>query len=249
MNPPVGCAQYRFPIMAVTLEISPENEAALKAQAQVLGLTLEQWLINVAEQLLPAPQSISHLQSTNPEEWARQFDSWVRSHDPNTPLSPMKLSAATAFIRTVSEPCWWIRMFSRAATPASPLRGGRQCHQATDVTRRNPYIVPRNLVEFWVVATRPASQNGLGMSVAAASGELTRIKRLFEPLPELPTIFPVWQSLVIRHAISGKPAHDARLVAAMQAHGIRSVLTFNRTDFYRFPGIEVFDPFETAPIG
>jgi len=86
MNPPVGCAQYRFPIMAVTLEISPENEAALKAQAQVLGLTLEQWLINVAEQLLPAPQSISHLQSTNPEEWARQFDSWVRSHDPNTPV-------------------------------------------------------------------------------------------------------------------------------------------------------------------
>jgi hypothetical protein len=30
--------------------------------------------------------SIAHLQKTDPQEWARQFDAWVDSHDPNTPV-------------------------------------------------------------------------------------------------------------------------------------------------------------------
>ena len=32
------------------LNISPDQEAAFKAQAQALGLTVEQWLLNLAEQ-------------------------------------------------------------------------------------------------------------------------------------------------------------------------------------------------------
>jgi len=32
------------------------------------------------------PASIAHLQKTNPKEWALQFDAWVDSHDPNTPV-------------------------------------------------------------------------------------------------------------------------------------------------------------------
>lgn len=32
------------------------------------------------------PVSIAHLQTTNPKEWARQFDAWVNSHDPSTPV-------------------------------------------------------------------------------------------------------------------------------------------------------------------
>src|SRR5580658_7408833 len=30
--------------------------------------------------------SIAHLQKTDPQEWTRQFDAWVDSHDPNTPV-------------------------------------------------------------------------------------------------------------------------------------------------------------------
>ena len=29
---------------------------------------------------------IAHLQKANPQEWIRQFDDWVDSHDPNTPV-------------------------------------------------------------------------------------------------------------------------------------------------------------------
>ena len=35
--------------MAVTIHVPPENEAALKAQAQARGLSVEQWLLRLAE--------------------------------------------------------------------------------------------------------------------------------------------------------------------------------------------------------
>ncbi len=45
-----------------------------------------------------------------------------------------------------------------------------------------------------------------------------------------------------RYAIQGKAAHDARLVAAMQKHGVSQLLTFNGADFRRYLEIEVLDP-------
>lgn len=71
--------------MTVTLELSPEIEAALKSQAQARGLSIEQWLLQLAQQNAPSV-SIAHLQKTNPKEWARQFRAWAESHDPNTPV-------------------------------------------------------------------------------------------------------------------------------------------------------------------
>ena len=71
--------------MNVTIELSEEKAAALKAQADAQGLTIERWLEQIAEQHVQRV-SIAHLQKTNPKEWARQFDAWVDSHDPNTPV-------------------------------------------------------------------------------------------------------------------------------------------------------------------
>ena len=71
--------------MTVTLNIPPEKEAAFEAQAQARGLTLEQWLLDVADQYVQ-PVSIAHLQKTDPEEWARQFRAWADSHDPSIPV-------------------------------------------------------------------------------------------------------------------------------------------------------------------
>ena len=109
-------------------------------------------------------------------------------------------------------------------------------------------IVPQNLVELWVVMTRSASQNGLGMSVSAAAAELRRLQSLFEFVPDTPTIHPVWEALVLQHQVSGKPAHDARLVAAMRVHGITSILTFDKSGFARYPDIEVVHPVDVAPV-
>ena len=71
--------------MTVTLNLPPEKEAAFKAQAQARGLSLEQWMLDVADQQVSSV-SIAHLQRTDPEEWARQFRIWADGHDPNIPV-------------------------------------------------------------------------------------------------------------------------------------------------------------------
>lgn len=107
---------------------------------------------------------------------------------------------------------------------------------------RELHIVPQNLIELWVVATRPVEQNGLGLSPAAAATELRRLKSMLPLLPETPALYQAWESLVIQHQVSGKPAHDARLVAAMRVHGLTTILTFDKTGFSRYPGIEALHP-------
>jgi predicted nucleic acid-binding protein len=72
--------------------------------------------------------------------------------------------------------------------------------------------------------------------------ELTRLKSLFPLLPDTPAIYPAWERLVVQYQVSGKSAHDARLVAAMQVHRLTGILTFDRTGFARYAGIEVLHP-------
>ena len=47
--------------------------------------------------------------------------------------------------------------------------------------------------------------------------------------------------------MAGKKAHDARLVAAMNLHGITHIVTFNSDDFARDAGITVIHPQGLAP--
>jgi hypothetical protein len=71
----------------LTIELSDEKAAALKAQAEARGLTVERWVEQIAGQLAEAPPaSTSHLQKTDPKEWARRFHDWAESHDRTTPL-------------------------------------------------------------------------------------------------------------------------------------------------------------------
>jgi hypothetical protein len=71
--------------MTLKLELPPEREAALRARALARGMSVEQWLLELAEQLAPST-SIAHLQKKDPEEWARRFHEWAEGHDRTTPL-------------------------------------------------------------------------------------------------------------------------------------------------------------------
>jgi|HubBroStandDraft_6_1064221.scaffolds.fasta_scaffold472118_2 predicted nucleic acid-binding protein len=103
-------------------------------------------------------------------------------------------------------------------------------------------VAPQNLIEFWAVATRPVDVNGLGMSPAWAAAQLRNIKHFFNLLPDAPETFQEWERLVIQHQVVGKKTHDARLVAAMNVHGISHILTFNGADFSRYATITVIEP-------
>jgi predicted nucleic acid-binding protein len=65
-------------------------------------------------------------------------------------------------------------------------------------------------------------------------------------IADLPTLLAEWESLVVAHSCSGRASFDARLVAAMQTHGVIRILTLNGADFARFPGIAVLDPAAVA---
>jgi predicted nucleic acid-binding protein len=135
----------------------------------------------------------------------------------------------------------------RTLQPLHPQREtARAAIKALTARGRDLHIVPQNFVELWVIATRPVERNGLGMAPDTVAMELTRIESMFDLLPETPAIYPVWERLVIQYRVSGKPAHDARLVAAMQVHGLTGILTFDGTGVSRYAGIEVVHPADAA---
>jgi predicted nucleic acid-binding protein len=107
-------------------------------------------------------------------------------------------------------------------------------------------LVPQNLYEFWVVATRspgapPAGSNGLGMTIVQAGHWLRFFQRRFTLLPDREEVSKLWQSLVEAYGVTGFRAHDVRLVAAMQSYGIARLLTFNVEHFRTLP-VAIIDP-------
>lgn len=106
----------------------------------------------------------------------------------------------------------------------------------------SPCLVPQNLYEFWAVATRPSVTNGLGMSAIDAKVAVDELVTQFIVLRDERGIFDIWINLVAQHQVSGKITHDARLAAAMEKHGIPSLLTFNDSDFRRFTNLRILHP-------
>lgn len=104
-------------------------------------------------------------------------------------------------------------------------------------------LFPQVVYEFWVVATRPLNVNGMGLDVSRVDRIVTEWQELFPVLTtDESSLFSLWRKLVVTHTVEGKPAHDARLVAAMLRHGVKHLLTFNTVDFKRFSDIVAISP-------
>ena len=91
---------------------------------------------------------------------------------------------------------------------------------------------------------------GFVLSVSLLGVLLWHVGRRWEGVPlaalwtDRPEIYAEWKALVTQHAVMGKPAHDARIAAAMKVHGISHLLTFNTNDFKRFSDITAVSPTE-----
>ena len=113
----------------------------------------------------------------------------------------------------------------------------------------SPRIFPQTLIEFWAVATRSRADNGLALSISDVGSQLNRLKRMFVLLNDTPEVFSAWERIVSRYQVAGKQAHDAHIVAAMSAHKVTHLLTFNDRDFKRFNEITVVNPSSIKMIG
>ena len=104
------------------------------------------------------------------------------------------------------------------------------------------YILLQNVSEFWNVCTRPKDKNGLGFSIAQTEAELSKIEQVFDILSDTTDVYQNWRELVVKHSVSGIQVHDAKIAAAMKAHNIENLLTFNAKDFKRYADIKAVEP-------
>jgi len=74
--------------MTVTLNLKPELEAGLFAQAQASGMTVEEYLLSVVEgAVLPTMQK-----TLSSEDRAAAFEAWSAGHRPTPLLSDFAVS-------------------------------------------------------------------------------------------------------------------------------------------------------------
>lgn len=98
-------------------------------------------------------------------------------------------------------------------------------------------ICPQNLYEFFVAATRPVANRGLGLTRKKALDEIDNLKATYNFIDDPQSLYNNWETIVKNYEVSGKQGHDARLVAFMVAHSIKRIYTMNDTDFNRYADI------------
>ncbi|SRR6266849_980295 len=104
------------------------------------------------------------------------------------------------------------------------------------------YYTHQNIAELWNAMTRPVGRNGLGLTIAEAEREVLAIEAGMSLLPESEAVYREWRRIIVQYKVSGVQVHDARLVAAMRAHGVPYIVTFNVADFSRFEGLTAMHP-------
>ncbi len=111
-------------------------------------------------------------------------------------------------------------------------------------------ICPQTLYEMYAVCTRPvdAPNPGLGLASAEAMSQVESAEHQFDLQPEPPTVVLRWKELVVRHGVTGKSTHDARLAALMVERRIPKLLTFNDSHFARYAEIIVLNPFDVLSV-
>ncbi len=103
------------------------------------------------------------------------------------------------------------------------------------------------LREYLAVATRPASLNGLGLSVVLALENLQRMRRRMRVLEETVATASQLARLVSDGLCSGKQIHDANLVATLLTSGEGRLITANVRDFRRFG--KLIEVLELSSVG
>jgi len=107
------------------------------------------------------------------------------------------------------------------------------------------YLVPQVVTEYWRVVTgASAARGGFGWTPERAHQEVQQLEAGFPLLPDTPAVYQHWRHIVYTVGVSGAQVYDARLVAAMLAHGLTHILTFNTDDFRRYEplGITLLHP-------
>jgi predicted nucleic acid-binding protein len=110
---------------------------------------------------------------------------------------------------------------------------------------RKLLVADQALQEFWVVATRPVTNNGLGMSPDQTDQFLNHFARAFIRIADPPGLFDAWRSPVNAHAIRSIRSYDARFIAFVQMAKLNGFMTYNLEHFSNF-SVRLVNPKDPA---
>lgn len=83
--------------MTVTLELKPDVEDRVKAEANARGLSVEDYILNVLERETPNGEE-NFARTASPEEWAKAFHEWIHTPRPaHPPLSDEAISRESIY--------------------------------------------------------------------------------------------------------------------------------------------------------
>lgn len=95
--------------------------------------------------------------------------------------------------------------------------------------------VPAQVIrEYLVVATRPISTNGLGLSLSDALANVREFRRVIRVLPENRPLLPTLLRLLAAIPRTGSRIHDAHIVAGALVHKIKTIVSLDTKDFTPF---------------
>jgi predicted nucleic acid-binding protein len=106
---------------------------------------------------------------------------------------------------------------------------------------RQLFVSDQGLQEYWVVATRTTSVNGLGMQAPRVDRFIEQFMQRFTHAPDPAGLFDQWHKLVYVNNVAGTRAYDARFAAFVHAGGFQGFMTYNLQHFKAF-GITLVDP-------
>jgi predicted nucleic acid-binding protein len=112
-----------------------------------------------------------------------------------------------------------------------------------------PWMTPQNIVEFWAVSTKGYDANGIGLSIGQVELQLRLLETRIRLLPDSMMVHARWREIVQQRAVHGHQVYDAKLVAAMEVHGIPAILTKNVRDFAQHGSVEAIDPANVGVLG
>lgn len=117
---------------------------------------------------------------------------------------------------------------------SAPLRAAAQARLQSLIGAGVELWTSRQVLrEYCAVLSRP-QWFSVPVAAPAIDADLVRFEAAFRIAEDGPAIFLRLRALLLAIPVGGKQVHDANIVATMQAHGLRQLLTHNTSDFTRF---------------
>jgi predicted nucleic acid-binding protein len=134
-----------------------------------------------------------------------------------------------------------------ANTATAPLDAEAQAAlQSFAASGAEMWISRQILREYLATLSRPQTFSSPVPAVTLIA-DVTRFQSQFLIAEDGPSATANLLGLLGSIAIGGKQVHDANIVATMQTHGLRRLLTHNTADFARFGAIIQVEPLVTTP--